>query len=230
MGVDIRLPNIQAATVDGKVAQLQSYMYQMVEQLNWALNTVNSAAVSGSAAVGAGGASGGGTQNSAQDTFESIKSLIIKSADIVQAYQEKIERHFNGKYFADSDFGTYIENTKSSIEENSKYIKDSFKLLEDINGRITETDAYIKRGYLADDADGKAIYGVEVGQTTDGKFKRFARFTSERLSFYDDSGNEVAYISNQRLYITDATFLGTIQFGSYKAETTEGLAFIWIGG
>jgi hypothetical protein len=43
MGIDIRLPNITATDTEGKMAQMQSYMHQLVEQLNWALATVDNA-------------------------------------------------------------------------------------------------------------------------------------------------------------------------------------------
>ena len=43
MSVDIRLPNITAATAEGQMAEMQSYMYQLVQQLNWALNTIGEA-------------------------------------------------------------------------------------------------------------------------------------------------------------------------------------------
>ena len=40
---DIRLPNISAnADTDTQMRQMRSYLYQMVEQLNWALNTLDS--------------------------------------------------------------------------------------------------------------------------------------------------------------------------------------------
>ena len=41
MSIDIRLPNITATTESGKLQQMQSFMYQLVEQLNWALNNID---------------------------------------------------------------------------------------------------------------------------------------------------------------------------------------------
>ena len=43
MNIDIRFPNITAPTAEGQMAQMQSYMHQLVQQLNWALNTIGDA-------------------------------------------------------------------------------------------------------------------------------------------------------------------------------------------
>ena len=244
MAIDIRLPNITATNTSGQVAQLQSYMYQMVQQLNWALNTINSAESGDTSNVVLNKQKGEITPEEAQDTFDSIKSLIIKSADIVNAYEETIKNNFNGTYFADSDFGTYLQETKASIEENSQGLTATYEKVESITNdegtgtldtEIKESKAYIRRGFLGKyktgEKQGQDAYGVAVGETDDnGIYNAFAWFTADRLSFFDENNDEVAYISNQRLYITDAIFLGTVQFGGYMVDTSDGLAFTWIGG
>lgn len=243
MGVDIRLPNITATDTSGQVAQLQSYMYQMVQQLNWALNTISSAEQGDTSDVVINGSNKEITSEEAQDTFNSIKSLIIKSADIVEAYQEKMVETFDGTYVAQSDFGTYLRDTKLTIETDSVGIVELFEsqqeisgIVDGINDDIKKTNAYIKRGFLgkykSGDKQGQDAYGVAVGETDEiGEYKAYAWFTSDRLSFFgDDADEEVAYISNKRLYITDAIFLGTVQFGKYQMDTSDGLAFTWIGG
>ena len=244
MSIDLRYPNIQGKTEAEQLVQVKSYLHQLVEQLNWALKTVESA-------------QGGNTSNvvyqqrepssaqEAQDTFNSIKALIIKSADIVMAYEDTILSDFNGKYFADSDFGTYLEETSRAVEENSKGVTETFKNIQTITGRVEgvedavrTTNAYINRGHLYYDENGKSVVGIEIGETSDGIFRQYARFTSEKLSFHDVNGNEIAYIGAgtankddaKCLYVRGkAVFLGEIQLGGYKTDTSDGLAFTWIG-
>ena len=228
---DIRLPNITATDTEGKMAQMQSYMHQLVEQLNWALATVDNAISGNTSNVVMTAQNGSKSEEDAVDTFNSIKALIIKSADIVHAYEETMREDFNGEYVAVSDFGTYTEKTNLAIETNSKEVTELYTNVQSIDKDVKETNTYIKRGYLGDDKSGNAVYGIAVGETNeDGKFIQYAWFTSSKLSFFDGSGNEVAYISKNRLYITDATFLGSVQFGDYKADSSDGLAFLWIGG
>ena len=232
MGIDIRFPNITATTTEGQMSQMQSYMHQLVEQLNWALATVDSAIGGNTSSVVMTQQSGSKSkEEEAVDTFNSIKALIIKSADIVTAYEESIKESFKGEYVAVSDFGTYTEQTNLSIETNSKGISELYTNVQSIDGDVRETNAYIKRGLLGYDDNGNAVHGISVGETNeDGEYKKYAWFTAGKLSFFDGSGYEVAYISSNRLYIKDATFLGTVQFGKYKMDTSDGLAFTWIGG
>ena len=238
MNIDIRFPNINAQTTEGQVAQMQSYMHQLVEQLNWALNTVSNAQSRNASNIVIEKQDKDISPEEAEDTFNSIKALIIKSADIVRAYEQTMKTTYNGEYIAVSDFGTYMEDTEHTIEENSKYTKEEFAKVEnitdDIESEIKKTNAYIKRGelgqYQSGDLVGETAYGIGVGETTDGIYKSYAWFTSKRLSFFDENGHEAAYISQHKLYITNAVFQGMVQFGGYKADTTDGLAFTWVGG
>lgn len=240
--IDIRLPNITATSSDGKIQQMQSYMHQLVEQLNWALNTVETAQSDSSTPSVKYQKSAPATQEEAEETFNSIKALIIKSADIVKAYEETIRTHFHGEYFAESDFGSFVDNTNRYVEENSRGVTEAYDRLQGIDTNldglldyVETTQGYIKRGELADGS-----IGVEIGETKpDGSYRHFARFTAKKLSFYDVNDAEVAYIgagdgdtSNSNcLYVRGkAVFLGEIQLGGYKTDTTDGLAFTWIGG
>ena len=240
MSVNIQLPHITASTEAGKLQQMQSYMYQLAEQLNWALNVVESAQAGNTSEVVYQHREPS-TAQEAEDTFNSIKALIIKSADIVKAYEKTIFSDFDGKYFADSDFGTYLKETSRQILENSEGVIENYKRTETIDSRvegvedeIKTTNAYIQRGLLSN-----GEYGIEIGETSeDGVFRQYARFTSDKLSFHDVNGNEVAYIGagdanngdTKCLYVTGrAVFQGEVHFGSYKVDTSDGLAFTWIG-
>ena len=230
MGIDIRLPNITATDTDGKLSQMQSYMHQLVEQLNWALATVDNAISGNTSNVVMASNSASKSDEEAIDTFNSIKALIIKSADIVSAYEETMRKDFNGEYVAVSEFGTYTEKTDLAIETNSKGVSELYTNVQTIGNDVKETNTYIKRGYLGDDKAGNAVYGIAVGETNDsGVYKQYAWFTAGKLSFFDGSGNEVAYISSNRLYITDAVFLGNVQVGGYIMDTSDGVAFLWGG-
>lgn len=239
MAVDIRLPNITAASEAGQLAQIRSYLYQFAEQLQWAFNTLpagGDGAVSADMTVA--DTSGGMTESEAQSTFNDIKSLIIKSADIVNAYYEQINERLEGEYVAQSDFGTFAEQTTQEIEKNSTAIEQNFqdiqKLLTDIDV-INEivANAYIRSGLLYYDDDGAPVYGLEIGQqnVVDGVevFNQYARFTSSKLSFYDKSGNEVALISDNRMEINNAEVKETLTVGRYVIDTVgDGLTFKWV--
>ena len=239
MSFNIGLPNITGTNPAEQIKQLNSYLFQMAEQLNWALNTIETSVGGNTSSAVKIEQSEDISPKEAEDTFNSIKALIIKSADIVKAYEETIMEDFNGTYFADSDFGTYLEQTSRTITENSKDVYEVYTNVQTITNKVGKledenrtTNAYIRRGLLDyDKEDGSAIYGIEVGETNEnGTFLKYARFKSDRLSFYDANNTEVAYIGAGCLYILGkSVFLGEAQFGGYKADTSDGLAFTWIG-
>lgn len=211
--MDLRLPNITAPDTAGKLNQLQRYLYALVEQLNWELGTSSSSAPQTVALP----------KPAPAETFSSIKSLIIKSADIVQAYSDKITQTLEGKYVAQSEFGTFTEETAQTLEQTSREVEQLFSNLQRIESTLIGVNAYLRSGLLYYDDSGVPIYGLEVGQQTqvDGQtvFNKYARFTAGKLSFYDANDNEVAYISDYKLHITNVEVGGTYRQGHFQDST-----------
>lgn len=243
MQVDLRMPNI-TGTEREQLSQIRSYLYQFIPQLQWALNSIDTSSASNYVVQQT--KTNTATNTSPQQAFNSevafneLKPLIIKSADIVQAYYEEISTRLSGLYVAESDFGTFVENTELTITKSSTDIEMLFtniqKILtdaENLNFYLAEVHARIKPGILYYDDDGLPVYGLEVGQRNivDGKevFNKYARFTSNRLSFYDQNGYEIAYISDYKLYITHAEFTGTVKFGAFLVDTTKGFKLKYAG-
>lgn len=131
MGVEIRLPNITGATEREQLIQLKSYLYQLSEQLQWAFDNISTTSGTGNSGYVVNqptkGASKGLSNAEAELTFNSLKSLIIKSADIVDAYYDEINARLEGLYVAQSDFGAYAEQTALAIEANSTAITQTFE-------------------------------------------------------------------------------------------------------
>ena len=241
MGFDLRLPNITGATEREQLSQIKAFLYQHVQQLQWALSTVETASVSNQVASQA-------SQKvivqakakNAEVDFNSLKALIIKSADIVDAYYEEISERLTGLYVASSDFGTYIEETDAKIKKTSTDITQNYtdiqKILtniENLSISFAESQAHIKSGLIYYDDNGVPVYGLEIGQTNtvDGEevFNKYARFTSGRLSFYDRNDTEVAYISDYKLYITNAEITGTLRLGAFQINTSQGFSLKYVG-
>ena len=255
--IDIRLPNITGATEREQLTQVKSYLYQLVEQLQFALGNIDTSSQQGYVQTPQ-----ASTQTSqgyamtprivepidAHSTFNAVKGLIIKSADIIEAYYEEINSRLEGLYVAESDFGTFVQRTSQDIESNSTMVERSFTNVQEITGDLTgklrdmetkmdsnledivgaieninrsiiEVNANIKSGLLYYDENEIPVYGLEVGQRTmiDGVevFDKFARFTSDRLSFFDQNDNEVAYISDRKLYINHVEIRGTLKMGGF---------------
>lgn len=226
MSTQFRLPNITAQDLAGQMQQMKSYLYQMVEQLNWALENVNTGSMSADIEESSSGKTG---SKDPVQTFSDIKSLIIKSADIVNAYYEKMNQQFSGEYVAQSTFGKYTEQTDQDIAYNSTQIQQAFTNLQNLTTTVSgleslliSVNAYINSGLLYYDDQGVPVYGIEVGQRTevDGveTFNKYARFTANKLSFYDENANEVAYISDYKLHITNVEITGSFRHGHLVSE------------
>lgn len=246
MGIDIRMPNITGATEREQLAQIRSYLYQFVPQLQWALNALETLPSSGVVTQQVVGKGAAAPAASAEPTFNSIKALIIKSADIVDAYYEEINRRMYSEYKALSDFGTYSNQTEKLVRETAAFTDEIYNTLATISGDIEyvrKSEGYIRTGKLVESLsakeaaiygkkEGEALVGVEVGEKTDGVFKQFARFTPSRLSFYNQDSYEVAFISNYQLSIRNVTILSSYQIGGYMDTVMVGGGVItkWVGG
>lgn len=217
--IKLRYPVIAAQGKD-PMQLLHSYLFQLVDELNVALSNVETTTKD----VRQTGTAIGNGETTAETAFNDIKGLIIKSADIVNAYYEVISRRLSGVYVAKSDFGTYTEQTEQTIEENSQSISQLFSNMQQIltdvgavENSMTDVNAHIKSGLLYYDDQGVPVYGLEIGQRTKQNgvevFNKYARFTSEKLSFYDQNNNEVAYISDRKLYITQIEVTDSYRIG-----------------
>ena len=169
-------------------------------------------------------------------TFNQIKSLIIKSAEIVNAYFTEINRRLEGVYVAESAFGSYKKETAQTIKENADSVDRVFSSIQQLEGALDQmisTNAYIRSGLLftvgeetlepelgQELENGTDVFGVEVGQVTKDAggvevFHKFARFTSYGMTLYDDNGNLSAYITDSRLNIPNAVIKNSLVRGGF---------------
>jgi len=113
-------------------------------------------------------------------------------------------------YITTTDLGEY----KSSVSTQFKQTADDFNFKFDtVNDRITEENGDINRNLIEISkyiqfSDGKIILG-EAGN----KLKTV--INNGRISFVYNDNIEVAYITDQKLYITQAEILDRIVIGSY---------------
>ena len=242
MAIELRLPNIKGNDRE-QLVQIRSYLYQLTEQLQWAFNNLDTSASRNYVAQQPRALVAGSSKVDAQATFDSIKALIIKSADIVNAYYEEINTRLEGAYVAESDFGTYMEQTSQDISQNSTEIESIYSniqtILSDIDNieyALIEANAYIRSGLLYYDENETPIYGLEIGQKNiiDGEevFNKYARFTADRLSFYDQNDTEIAYVSDYKLFIRNVEITSSYKIGGLvdTVMANGDVVTKWVGG
>ena len=246
------MPACPAGSVQQQVMQQYAYLFQMAQQLNLALEQLEQAGSGTVRAAGAasGGAAGGTKLAAADRQYQKLRSMIVKTADQVRHTREELTARLQEEYVAVSDFGSYVASLSAYLEANPEAVTQYYSFFSDLKADVeavdaafrhykVDTEGYIRTGIVSYDG-AVPVYGVAVGQDlvcreVDGEqvveqnnFR--AVFTATRLSFWQDA-TEVAYVSNNRLYITNITVLGGIAIGDWSVEAAEsGLAFRWIGG
>lgn len=153
------------------------------------------------------------------------------------------------KYVAISDFGAYIQKINAEIAANPEAITQYYSFFSVLKANLDKisadfetykvgTEGYIRTGIVYYE-DTLPVYGVAVGQNltvteVDGEtvidqtnFR--ATYTAQKLSFWQDAV-EVAYVSNNRLYIKNITVLQAVTVGKWEIDGSDGLAIKWIGG
>lgn len=242
--MNIRYPNITGKNSIEQLQQIRGFLFQLVEQLNMETQRGNaadtatshqSAALTASAQGEALGTGAQGEGSTPMSTFNQVKDLIIKSADIVDAYYTQINKRLEGIYVAESDFGTYQKETSQEISATAARVDQNFSSIQSLSGQmeqVIKNNASIRTGLLfvvgeenlepelgQTLPEGVEVYGVEVGQNVevDGKeeFNKFARFTSYGMTLYDNNGELSAYITDSRLNIPNAVIKNSLTRGGY---------------
>ena len=237
--MNIPLPQQLSGSEREQLEGMKTYLYQLAQDLQFALGAVEKQIIT----VQDTAANAERTLRSVSESqtpkaqFSGLKALIIKSADIVNAYYEEINRRLSGLYVAQSDFGTYRQETQQEITENAQGITRAFSdmqamgdTLAQVQAAVTQVNAWIKTGKLGEDENSVPIYGVEIGQQTeeDGLvvFRKFARLLSDRLSFFDQNGVEVSFIGDETLHITRAE-ISSLTAGNASAEQFRMGEYLW---
>lgn len=244
----ISMPPTPAGSAAQVAAQQYAYLFQLVQQLNAALGAIESGAAAGGGSTTQTAPSGAAMVN-LKTQVENLRSLVIKTAEKVDTATESLSTELHGQYVAQSDFGTYVRNLSAYLEANPEALTQYYGFCEDLRSSVSAVDAafahykrdtqgYIRTGIVSYEG-GAPVYGVAVGQNlstteVDGEtvveqnnFR--AVFTPRRLGFWQDD-TEVAYLSDNRLYITDITVLSGLTVGSWRMESAGGLTWQWMGG
>ena len=237
--MSIPLPRQITGSGQEQLRQIQSYLFRLSQELELALGTVDKQLLTlrDTAAQTERAVRTVSESQNPKAQFSSLKALIIKSADIVNAYYEEISRKLSGEYVAQSDFGTFRQETRQSITENSQGITRAFSNLQtientlaELSGAVTQVNAWIKTGKLGEDENSVPVYGVEIGQQTekDGivAFQKFARLLADRLSFFDRNGLEVSYIGEESMHITRAE-VSALAAGDASAGKLQMGEYLW---
>ena len=199
------------------LVRLKNCLFRLTEQLKYVLSNLDEANFASNVRSAI-----GGVEVARQDVSE-LREAIIRTATVIRSAEERIDTTLKNEYAAISDIGAYTEEAIASYEVDGRGIEQYFRVISDVAGAVDDLSGYIKTGVL----DGGVI-GVEIGDLTSDFAPFKVRLTGQRLSFIAGS-EEVAYMSDSTLFITQAHVTGKLTLGSYEIDTTNGLALKYVG-
>ncbi len=238
-------------TAQQQLAQCYSYLFQLHQQLNNALAALPAALPAGSGrAFSQAGSAGEEIDQGIHREAEALRALIVQNASYIRREMDKLRTELAGSYVAVSDFGQYLQELNAAIEADPAAVTQYYSFLSVLQADLSaveasfqtyrvETEGYIRTGIVGYEGQ-VPLYGVAVGQgltvtqvdgqsiITSTQFR--STFTARKLSFWQGEV-EVAYLSDNRLYISGITVLGAMDLGQKWAISHEnGLQIKWIGG
>lgn len=211
-------PAIQAGA--GGVMQLRSYLFQASEELNLALAERSPEAMWQQSFDALQIPQDADQKALGLETANSLRSLIIKTADTALLNSTEFKTSLSSEYLAISDFGRYFENATVTIDGNAYGITQLYQYTAQVENDFSdykiESENYIKTGLLY--YDGAApVYGVGVGNiatsvTENGqrildRQNLLATYTADRITFWKNQ-NAVAYIDGTALHMPAAEITG----------------------
>ena len=222
-----------------QTAQLYRYLMQMSEQLNETVSTLSREGEKGETIVletGGGRSVSTGSGASAAETNKqrnALRSMIIKTAEIVRTEMQEIRTTLEGSIEAQSSiFGDMTTKMRNDIEINALGVSQNYTYYEELNGATAELGHFkstiserIFSGAIGTDTEtGLPIYGLAIGENVtaydaDGNpyindNAKMATFTKDKLSFWQGE-TEVAYFSDKKLYITQAEVTNEMKMGNF---------------
>lgn len=247
MSFKFQLPSL---TENMSNQQLRSYLQQMSEQLEYALNNMDVDSFTPQAAEKLIDNSAEATAEQVNESAANLRAMIIKNAEIIESAMDELTTNLHGEYAAlSSQFGEYRETTDARISANatgitqaysytstidSKYNTITGNLDNDIdslaNGAVAansnyrvDVSAYIKTGLLYYDGL-TPVYGVGIGQDIETSLGQrqglYAVYTAGRMAFYKND-QEIAYFQNDKLYVVKSEFAESIKMGDWLLEQDD---------
>jgi len=211
MGKRIELPQLPAGKAEDQLKALYSYLYQMAEALNSNLADIGGNSFTDQEMIIVREVIGDdGTAQNGMAEAETLKSLIIKTAQFVKSEIDQYNMKLIGTYEAEGKLGRYVRKTQLDVDVTPTGIQQNYTFEEVIQGLKTyEVNAknYIKTGLLRT-VSSIPVYGVAIGKDVvefldDGTevYKdenKVAELTADELSFWQ-GGNKIASYTGNRI-------------------------------
>ena len=216
-------PPILTGKTEDQLRQMYNHLFKLSNQLNEALMNISVEQMAPDVREVI--KTGAKAEVTNRTNTEALKTLIIKTANVVRSEIDEIRTTLESHYEALSEqFGTYQEDIELQISANATGIDQAYTLIETVTAAgednaqtLRKLNANIFSGIL--DA-GTGEVGIAIGYNVtnnDGTMNnanKMATFTADRLTFYVN-GVPVAYFGNRVFHITDGEVTSSMRMGNF---------------
>lgn len=209
---------------EDQLRQLQRYLGAMSDKLNMALMSITIEQMTPEAKQAISGAQETGKKN-----YDSLKTMIVKTAEVVRHEMDEISTRLEDNYTALSDqFGEYQRNLTSTITATANGILQDYQFEERITGLESDTENFERRinqyifSGLVDAVNGK--YGIAIGENVTAydaqgnpylnTARKTATFTMDELAFWQGE-TKLAYISDNVFHIANGEVTDSMKMGNH---------------
>ena len=149
-----------------------------------------------------------------EEELEEIRQEVINNTSLIEQTDTQIRLDVASEYVSTGAFNEFRETTETQFTVQADGIEAKFSemvlMVENVEGetqaQFRELASYI-RGYQNE--EGQPV--LELGSVTSDII---LKQTNDRIQFIQ-SGTEVAYVSNNTLFITDGRFLNSLIVGNF---------------
>lgn len=146
-----------------------------------------------------------GAKTASEAIYNVERNLLSSIQQTEENITSRVEENYYLKDQTDSlisSVGTQIEQTKESVEiQFNQFTADIASVAAGADAEFAEIRKYIRF------IDGSILLGQEGNELE-------LKISNDRISFIED-GVEVAYLSDNRLFVTDGHFLQSLQIGNF---------------
>ena len=209
---------------EDQLRQMHRYLNAMSDKLNQALMSITIEQMAPEAQETISKAAEGNQQQ-----YNSLKSMIVKTAEVVRHEMDEISTRLEDNYSALSEqFGTYERNLTSTITATAEGILQQYGYDERIEGLETDTENFQRRinqyifSGLVDEVNG--LYGIAIGENVTAydaqgnpylnTARKTATFTMQELAFWQGE-TKLAYFSDNVFHISRGEVTDSMTMGNH---------------
>lgn len=229
-------PPVLAGDEKSQLVQLFRYLSTMSEKLNTALNSITADQMEPETRQAIRTAGSG----EAEKQYSGLRSLIIKTAEIVRGEMDEISTTLQGQYNVMSEqMGEIQRSTMASITATAEGVQQNYELIEQLMTSGDNAGAFMNRisGYIYTGIidENTGTLGIAIGEqitNADGTMngaKKMATFTMNKLSFWQGE-TELAYFTDNVFHIMNGEITKSLKIGNHTWTALTGGAMGLISG